>query len=107
MPTPPRFRGIDLDAPIRCAHWHAPLDIVAITMKCCGVYYACKDCHDALAAHALQPWPQSEWDERAMLCGAFGHEMTCANISAALTPVPSAGRRSNPGAGTIITTISR
>jgi uncharacterized CHY-type Zn-finger protein len=44
MPTTPSVHGIELDAQTRGAHWRSPLDIVAIKMKCCGVYYACKNC---------------------------------------------------------------
>lgn len=49
---------------------------MAIKMRCCGVYYACKDCHAALADHQIEAWPQSEWDQRAILCGACGAELT-------------------------------
>jgi uncharacterized CHY-type Zn-finger protein len=72
----PPVMGIDLDAQTRCAHYRSTLDIVAIKMKCCGIYYACKDCHDALAGHAIQVWPLSEWDQAAVLCGACGTELT-------------------------------
>jgi len=68
--------GIEVDARTRCAHYRTPLDIIAIKMKCCGVYYACKDCHIALAAHHIEVWPHSEWDQPAVLCGACGHEMS-------------------------------
>jgi uncharacterized CHY-type Zn-finger protein len=79
MPTPrPEVRGIDLDAQTRCAHYRTELDIVAIRMKCCGVYYACKDCHEALAGHAIEVWPRAEWNRPAVLCGACGAEMTIA-----------------------------
>jgi len=37
-----------------------PTDIVAIQMRCCGLFYACKDCHLALADHPIAVWPQSE-----------------------------------------------
>jgi len=40
------------------------------------VYYACKDCHAALADHPIQVWPRSEWNQRAILCGACGVELT-------------------------------
>ena len=43
--SPPVF-GRDLDPQTRCAHWHSPLDIIAIKMKCCGAYWACRECHD-------------------------------------------------------------
>jgi uncharacterized CHY-type Zn-finger protein len=55
----PRVKGIDLDPQTCCARYHSTLDIIAIKMKCCGIYYACKDCHDALADHAIQVWPGS------------------------------------------------
>jgi uncharacterized CHY-type Zn-finger protein len=79
-------RGIELDAETRCAHYRTARDVVAIRMKCCGVYYACKACHDALAGHALEPWPRAAWDEKAALCGACGTQMTvreylgCGNV---------------------------
>ena len=55
-------RGVELDAQTRCAHYHSPLDVIAIRMKCCGVFYACKDCHIALADHPIQVWPREEWE---------------------------------------------
>jgi uncharacterized CHY-type Zn-finger protein len=69
-------RGIALDSKTRCAHYDKPVDIVAIKMKCCGVYYACKDCHIALAGHGIVLWPQSEWNHKAILCGACRAELT-------------------------------
>ena len=72
----PSVRGIDLDSETRCAHWRTPLDIIAVRMKCCGIYYACKDCHELLAGHAMQVWRHSEWKVRAILCGACGYELT-------------------------------
>jgi uncharacterized CHY-type Zn-finger protein len=45
-------------------------------MACCGVYYACKDCHELVAGHSIEVWPRSEWNVRAILCGACGHELT-------------------------------
>src|SRR5580698_78413 len=72
----PQVSGIGVDPQTRCAHYHSPLDIIAIRMKCCGAYYACKDCHDAIAGHAIEVWPQSEWDQRAVLCGACGAELS-------------------------------
>jgi len=66
----PIVHGLNLDPETRCAHYHKPTDIIAIKMRCCGEFYACKDCHDALADHPLEPWPQSEWHEPAILCGA-------------------------------------
>jgi uncharacterized CHY-type Zn-finger protein len=75
-PNRPAAQGVKLDPQTRCDHWHGPTDIIAIKMKCCGVYYACKDCHDALADHPARVWPRSEWDQEAILCGACGAQLT-------------------------------
>jgi uncharacterized CHY-type Zn-finger protein len=75
-PNPPEVRGVDLDPQMRCGHWHGPTDIIAIRMKCCGVYFACKDCHAALADHPIEVWPEGEWGQKAILCGACGSELT-------------------------------
>ncbi len=72
----PQVHGIGVDAESRCAHYREPVDIVAIKMKCCGVYYACKDCHIELADHEIERWPSHDWNEKAILCGACGEELT-------------------------------
>ncbi|HEX4425126.1 MAG TPA: CHY zinc finger protein [Terriglobales bacterium] len=75
-PNHPEVRGVDLDPQTRCGHWRGPTDIIAIKMKCCGIYFACKDCHAALADHPIEIWPESEWGQKAILCGACGNELT-------------------------------
>ncbi len=70
------LRGVSLDPQTRCEHYHGPTDIIAIKMKCCGTYYACKDCHEELAGHRITVWPESEWDQQAVLCGACGEMLT-------------------------------
>ena len=96
MPAP-HVRGVGLDPQTRCAHYHSPLDIVAVKMKCCATYFACKECHAALADHALEPWPSERRDAHAVLCGACGCELTIAQYLASedCCPVCSAGF--NPG----------
>lgn len=89
--------GIGLDAQTRCAHYKTALDIIAIKMKCCGIYYACKDCHKALADHPIEVWPQAEWIERAVLCGACGYEMSIAQYMAGGYQCPACGAAFNPG----------
>jgi uncharacterized CHY-type Zn-finger protein len=89
-------RGIEVDGETRCAHYRSPLDIVAIKMKCCGVYYACKDCHIALAGHAIAVWPRDEWNERAILCGACGTEMTIREYLECDSRCPTCGAALNP-----------
>ena len=95
-PRPP-VAGLDLDPETRCAHWRSRLDIVAIKMRCCGVYYACKDCHDALAGHAIEVWPREEWDQLAILCGACGREMSINAYTQSGDRCPSCGAGFNPG----------
>lgn len=93
----PDVHGVELDPQTRCAHWHSPLDIIAIKMKCCGEYYACKDCHDALAGHASTVWPVREWDSKAVLCGACGTELSVRDYLRCDNVCPTCGAGFNPG----------
>jgi uncharacterized CHY-type Zn-finger protein len=98
MPQPrPEVRGIDLDAQTRCAHYRTVLDIVAIRMKCCGIYYACKECHEALADHPIAVWPQEEWSQPAVLCGACGGELSIARYMESGHRCNQCGAAFNPG----------
>jgi uncharacterized CHY-type Zn-finger protein len=90
-------RGIDLDSTTRCAHYHTTLDIVAIKMKCCGTYYACRECHDALAGHSVETWPSSEWDQPAVLCGACGTELSIRQYMECANECPICRASFNPG----------
>jgi uncharacterized CHY-type Zn-finger protein len=93
----PEVHGADLDAQTRCRHYHGPTDIIAIKMKCCGEYYACKDCHEELAGHALATWPRAEWlAAKAILCGACGGELTIAEYFASDSICPRCGAAFNP-----------
>jgi uncharacterized CHY-type Zn-finger protein len=74
--TRPAVIGLDLDAQTRCAHWRSPLDVIAIKLRCCGTYYACRECHDELADHPPEVWPIAEWDQPAVLCGVCGEELS-------------------------------
>jgi uncharacterized CHY-type Zn-finger protein len=93
----PPVIGIDLDPHMRCAHYRSALDIIAIKMKCCGAYYACKDCHEALADHAIKVWPRDEWDQPAILCGACGTELTVNQYLNCSNKCPACQSPFNPG----------
>jgi uncharacterized CHY-type Zn-finger protein len=93
----PPVRGLDLDPQTRCAHWHSALDIVALKLRCCGAYYACRDCHDALAGHPAQVWPRADWDAPAVLCGGCGAEMSVAQYLACDDRCPACAAPFNPG----------
>ena len=93
----PRVIGVDVDPETRCAHYHSPLDIVAIRMRCCGEFYACKDCHDALASHAIQVWPRAEWTEKAILGGACNAQLSIEAYVSGESRCPACGAAFNPG----------
>jgi uncharacterized CHY-type Zn-finger protein len=97
LPNLPDVRGINLDPQTRCEHYHGVTDIIAIKMKCCGVYYACKDCHAALADHQIQVWPESGWSEQAVLCGACGTELTIHQYMRSDYRCPACRAPFNPG----------
>jgi uncharacterized CHY-type Zn-finger protein len=70
---------------------------VAIKTRCCGVYYACKDCHDALADHPIEVWPESDFHQQAILCGACGAELTIHQYLLCESRCPACGESFNPG----------
>ena len=95
--TRPDVHGIDLDPQTRCAHYHKPVDVIAIKMRCCGVYYACKDCHVALADHAIEVWPREEWNQLAVLCGCCGAELSVRTYMECGDTCPACRVQFNPG----------
>lgn len=62
-------KGKLVDNETRCAHYHSPVDIIAIKFRCCGEYYACYYCHEECAGHPAEKWPRSEYGTPAILCG--------------------------------------
>jgi uncharacterized CHY-type Zn-finger protein len=97
VPNFPEVYGINLDSQTRCEHYHGPSDIVAIKMKCCGLYYACKDCHVALADHPIEVWPDGEEGQKAILCGACGAELTIHQYVEGESRCPRCYAQFNPG----------
>lgn len=92
----PTVRGVDLDAHTRCHHYHGPTDIVAIKMKCCGEYYACKDCHDELVGHPIEVWPRTEWNLHAIFCGACHTELSIDQYMRCNSACPACRAHFNP-----------
>jgi uncharacterized CHY-type Zn-finger protein len=95
-PTP-EVHGLELDAQTRCLHYRSALDIIAIKIACCGLYYACKDCHEVLAGHPIQTWPHSAWNTPAILCGACQQELTIHEYMASGYQCPRCNAAFNPG----------
>lgn len=90
-------RGRLIDSHTRCVHYPSPLDIIAIRFRCCQTYYPCFLCHQEDADHPPQVWPQAEWETRAVLCGACGHEMTIHAYLMSDYRCPFCAARFNPG----------
>ena len=93
----PRVLGLHVDPQTRCSHYRSDLDVIAIKLRCCGEYYACKECHDALANHALEPWPRGEFDSNAVLCGVCGSELSIDAYLVSGDSCPACAARFNPG----------
>jgi uncharacterized CHY-type Zn-finger protein len=90
-------RGVGLDPQTRCVHYHTAADVIAIKMKCCGLYYACKACHEALAEHEIEVWPRDQRMQKAVLCGSCRTELTINDYMASEHRCPACGAEFNPG----------
>jgi uncharacterized CHY-type Zn-finger protein len=89
--------GSEVDSETRCAHWHSPLDIIAIKFKCCGRWYPCFDCHAEIADHLPEVWPREEFGEKAILCGSCGHQLSVDEYLKSNNTCPECNSPSNPG----------
>ena len=90
-------KGVGVDNESRCAHYHSARDIIAIKMKCCGEFYACKDCHDELAGHKAETWARADWALKAVRCGHCGTELTINEYLECANTCPTCGASFNPG----------
>ncbi|MFC7156792.1 CHY zinc finger protein [Halomarina halobia] len=97
----PRFDvplcGVSTDGETRCAHYASERDVIAVAFRCCGVYYPCRACHDALADHEAARWPPERFDEPAVLCGACRTTLTVAAYLGCDHVCPACGAAFNPG----------
>jgi uncharacterized CHY-type Zn-finger protein len=89
--------GVDVDLATRCAHYHAPNDIIAIKFVCCGEWFPCHECHAQLADHPASIWPSTQFDTPAILCGACGHQLTIREYLDCKSVCPRCGGKFNPG----------
>lgn len=97
-----QIRGINVygkpvDNQTRCVHWHSELDIIAIKFKCCDKYYPCFSCHEEEANHEHQVWPKVEFDQKAILCGVCGNELSIKDYMASNNICPHCKSGFNPG----------
>jgi uncharacterized CHY-type Zn-finger protein len=89
-------KGQVIDNQTRCSHWHSNLDIIALKFKCCDTYYPCYSCHEEKAGHKATTWEVGERDEKAVLCGGCGRELTIREYLASNNICPSCQASFNP-----------
>ena len=92
-----QVKGKVIDEHTRCIHYHSFRDIIAIRMKCCNEYYPCIDCHNEIAEHSPLVWPATEFDTKAVLCGACYNEMTISEYLQSNHCCPFCKASFNPG----------
>jgi uncharacterized CHY-type Zn-finger protein len=95
--TQAQVHGLSLTALTQCTHWKSPLDIIAIRHACCGKFYACISCHDALEEHTSSVWPLPQRDERAVFCGNCKHVLTIDEYLSCGSVCTQCGAGFNPG----------
>lgn len=89
--------GVEVGPETRCAHYGTERDIIALRFGCCGRFYPCRSCHDAVADHDGEPWPRARFDEPAVLCGACGSTLSARAYLDADHACPECGAAFNPG----------
>lgn len=91
-------KGVNVDSNTRCEHYHSDRDIVAIKFKCCGDWFPCFQCHEAVAGHDPEVWPIAEFDTRAIMCGWCGAKLPISEYMALESShCPACLSRFNPG----------
>lgn len=95
---PTVVQGVNVTPIAQCAHWHSDRDVIAIKHKCCGQFYACISCHEALAGHEPQVWPRSERGVPAVvLCGRCRWELSVEEYLGCGNACPGCQAAFNPG----------
>jgi uncharacterized CHY-type Zn-finger protein len=89
--------GIGVDGETRCVHYHSPIDIIASRFPCCDTYYPCFECHNEVADHLPTRWHKDQVDEKAILCGACGHQLTIHEYVTGNSACPVCSAKFNPG----------
>lgn len=90
-------RGVAVGPETRCSHYDSDRDVIALRLGCCGDFYACHACHEAVADHESQPWPRERFGEAAVLCGVCGTALSARAYLDAGHECPACGAAFNPG----------
>lgn len=80
----------------QAARYRSELDIIAVKFNRCRIYYSCFYCHEMEAGHPAQIWSQAQFDEKAVLCGACGTELTIHQYLNCQAVCPACRARFNP-----------
>lgn len=89
--------GLDVHDDTRCAHYASDRDVVAIAFACCGRFFPCFQCHDALADHEAERWPADATGTCAVLCGVCGHVHAIGDYLDSPLSCAACGTEFNPG----------
>jgi len=92
-------QGKVLDNETRCTHYHTEVDRIAIKFYCCDTYFPCFECHKEDGCGNPDVWPAEKFDEKAILCGACGHELTITEYLNCESECPTCVALFNPGCG--------
>ncbi|MFC7096082.1 CHY zinc finger protein [Halobaculum marinum] len=90
-------RGVNVGPETRCAHYAGPTDVIALRFGCCGDFFPCAACHDAVADHGAEPWPRDRFDDPAVLCGGCGARLSVHAYLDADFACPECATAFNPG----------
>lgn len=89
--------GCETDEETRCAHYHKEIDRIAIKFYCCDTYFPCYECHAEKGCGHPDVWPKKKFNEKAILCGACGHELTVEEYLDCKSECPKCTAAFNPG----------
>lgn len=89
--------GIGITERNQCIHYQTLVDVVAIRLKCCSIYYACILCHAEMADHPPIRWSQQEFEEKVVLCGYCHTYLTINAYLQSHPKCPSCHGPFNPG----------
>lgn len=89
--------GEQVDPETRCAHFHKEIDRIAIMFYCCKQYFPCYQCHAQHGCGQPMKWPQTRFNEKAILCGTCGHRLTINQYLRCASECPNCHSSFNPG----------
>lgn len=92
----PIVKGLVIDQETRCEHYHLDEDRIAIKFFCCQEYFPCYECHEQAGCGEPEVWPKSKFQEKAILCGACGEELTITAYIQADSSCPACYASFNP-----------